>query len=133
LDCGSQVIGAVGSGCTSNEYGDGFDIMGNSTRHFNAFQKEQIGWLGYGSSPAITTVQTSGTYWIDAYAAPGGTKALKILKSTDPKTGVKSWYYVEARRAVGFDSSLSSNSNVFHGVTFHTGPDSGGTPVYFWI
>ena len=130
LDCGSQVIGAVGSGCTSSEYGDSFDIMGTGSRHFNAFQKEQIGWLNYGSSPAITTVQTSGTYWIDSYAAPGGTKALKILKSTDPKTGMKSWYYVEARRAVGFDSSVSSNSNVLNGVIFHTGPDSGGSPVY---
>jgi hypothetical protein len=130
LDCGSQVIGAIGSGCTSSEYGDSFDIMGTGSRHFNAFQKEQIGWLNYGSSPAITTVQTSGTYWIDSYAAPGGTKALKILKSTDPKTGVKTWYYAEARRAVGFDSSVSSNSNVLNGVILHTGPDSGGTPVY---
>ncbi len=130
LDCGSLVTGTVGSGCTSSEYGDIFDIMGNGTRHFNAFQKEQIGWLGYGVSPAITTAQTSGDYWIDSYETPGGTKALRILKSTDPKTGVKTYYYLETRRATGFDASFSSNMNVLNGVIVHQGPETGGTPVF---
>lgn len=127
LDCGSQVIGAVGSGCTSSEYGDIFDIMGRSTNHFNSFQKEQIGWLNYGSSPPISTVQASGNYWIDAYETPGSsTKAIRILKSTDPKSGVKTYYYLEARRG----SLLSNNSNMFNGVSVHQGPETGGTPIY---
>src|SRR5579859_114314 len=59
-NCGSQTLGP---NCTSIEYGDTLDIMGNpSAGHFNAFQKERLGWLNSGSSPPITTVQSSGTY-----------------------------------------------------------------------
>ena len=129
LDCGSQIVGGT---CTSSEYGDIFDLMGDSyTNHFNAYQKERLGWLGYGSSPAITPIQTSGTYWIDSYSTPGsGTKALKVLKSVDPSTGKKTFYYLEARRAIGFDSSFSSNSNMTNGVLVHTGSESSGNQNY---
>src|SRR5439155_2827922 len=78
----------------------------------NTFQKERLGWLNYGSSPPITTVTTSGTYILEAYEwASSGPKALKILKSTDATTGAKTWYYVEARQAIGFDSFLATTQN----------------------
>jgi uncharacterized membrane protein len=54
----------------------------------------------------------------------GNPKALKILKATDPTTGMKTWYYVEFRQAIGFDSFLSGNSNVLNGVVIHTGSES---------
>ena len=56
LDCGSVAL--AGSGCAVDEYGDVFDMMGggNDTPHFNAFQKEQLGWLNAGVSPPLTTV-----------------------------------------------------------------------------
>src|ERR1041385_1530137 len=125
-DCGTQVVGTT---CSSVEYGDVIDIMGQPgiTGHFNAYQKERLGWLGYGSSSPVTTVQTSGTYWIDPYESPGAnTKALKILKSTDPTTGKNTWYYVEFRRPIGFDSFISNNGNVMNGVMIHMGTDSAG-------
>jgi hypothetical protein len=125
-DCGTQVVGTT---CSSVEYGDVIDIMGQPgiTGHFNAYQKERLGWLGYGASPPVTTVQTNGTYWIDPYESPGANpKALKILKSTDPTTGKNTWYYVEFRRPVGFDSFISNNSNVMNGVMIHMGTDSAG-------
>ncbi len=125
LDCGTTTLG---TGCTTIEYGNPLDIMGNpSSGHFNAFQKERLRWLGYSGSPPITTVQADGTYWLDPLE-PGGTnpKALKILKSTDPTTGSRTWYYVEYRQAVGFDNFLSSNSNVRNGVVVHTGSESTG-------
>jgi hypothetical protein len=125
FDCGTTTLGPS---CTIGEYGDTLDIMGNpSSGHFNAFQKERLGWLNYGTSPPVTTVQADGTYWLDPYESLGvSPKALKILKSTDLSTGKKTWYYVEYRRALGFDSFLSSNSNVLNGVVVHTGSESSG-------
>src|SRR5205814_9533941 len=80
------------SSSTMYEYGDTLDMMGAppppQSAHFNAFQKERLGWLNSGASPPITTVLTEGTYTLEAYELAGsGPKALKILKSTDPATG----------------------------------------------
>ncbi len=53
------------SGCSLIEYGDDRDMMGQSgTGHLNAFQKERLGWLNYGSSPAIQRV-TFGRHLLD--------------------------------------------------------------------
>jgi hypothetical protein len=121
IDCGSTTLG---SNCTTDEYGDPLDTMGYSTGHYNAFQKERLGWLNYGASPPITTVQADGTYWLDPYETVGSNpKALKVLKATDPTSGKKTWYYVEFRQAIGFDSFLSGNSNVLNGVVIHTGSE----------
>lgn len=127
LDCGTQTIG---TGCSTLEYGDVFDKMGGSTYpgHFNSFQKERLGWLGAGVSPPVTTVQASGTYVLESYETPGsGAKALKILKSTDPTTGYRTWYYVEARKPVGFDAFLTTvTNNASNGVLIHAGTESDG-------
>jgi NPCBM-associated, NEW3 domain of alpha-galactosidase len=129
LDCGTTVLG---SSCTSSDYGDTIDIMGNpAAGHFNAFQKEHLGWLDYGASPALTTVQTDGLYTLEPLAAAGtGPKGLAVLKSTNTATGQQTWYYVEYRRATGFDSFLSTNSNVINGVVVHTGSPSSGNSSY---
>src|SRR5258708_17969618 len=95
--------------------------------HFNAFQKERLGWLNYGAAPTINTAQASGSYTIDPYETAGtGAKALKILKSTDATTGAKTWYYIEYRQAVGFDAALASMpyANFQNGVIVHVGSDS---------
>lgn len=120
LECGTAVLG---TGCTSMEYGDPFDTMGNSNSgHFSAVQKERLGWLNSGGSPPITSVLSDGTYTLESYELGGSApKALKILKSTDPTTGAKTWYYIESRQAAGFDGFLSSNANVLNGVLVHTG------------
>jgi len=113
LDCGSTVLTAP---CTTNEYGDNLDIMGSSSPyHFNSFQKERLGWLGYGTSPAITTVTANGSYTINAMETNStASKALKIARGT---TG--NYFYVEARRGLGFDGALTSNANVSNGVVMH--------------
>jgi uncharacterized membrane protein len=111
---------------TTSEYGDSIDIMGSpGAGHFNAFQKERLGWLNYGISPPITTVQSNGTYSIGPYENQDSTtKALKILQAMDPTTGAKTWYYVEFRQPTGFDNFLSNDANVQNGVLVHTGTDS---------
>lgn len=107
--------------CTSVEYGDQADIMGFNpsiplVAHFNAFQKDRLGWLNYQSSPPIQTITNSGTYNIDAYeTANSSVKALKIPKST---TG--DYYYVEYRQPIGNDSALNCATCDFtKGVIIH--------------
>ncbi len=128
LDCDTSALGA---NCNAIEYGDGADIMGNRPGHFNAFQKEVLGWLNKGSSPPMTTVQTSGTYTLDPYEPPGiNPKALKILKSTNPTTGAKTWYYVEYRQALGFDTILNGVGDMVSGVQIRTGTEESGVSSY---
>ncbi len=146
LNCGDQAIAPVIQStyppppgtCVVVEYGDTIDTMGGpigfvDPAHFNAFQKERLGWLNSGASPPITPVLTDGTYTLEAYEVAGpGPKALKILKSTDPSTGQRTWYYVESRQAIGFDAFLandwnvSSETNVPNGVLIHMGSESNG-------
>lgn len=129
LDCGAQTIGGT---CTTNEYGDVFDIMGGgASAHINLFQKERLGWVNYGSTPTVETVTSSGTYWINAYEPnTPGSKGLKILRSTDPATGKKTWYYVERRTPYGFDSYLANIVNMVNGVVIHSGSEASGRDGY---
>jgi len=115
LFCGSAITGTL-STCTSVEYGDPSDDIGTITdyaAHFNAFQKERLGWLNYGTSPVITTATTSGTYSIQPFeTATSGAKAIKIFQSVDSTTGMNTYFYLEARKGVGlYDSYLTSWNN----------------------
>jgi hypothetical protein len=129
LDCGATTLG---SSCTAYEYGNTLDMMGaSSSGHYNAFQKERLGWLNNGDSPPITTVLTEGTYTLETYELAGsGPKALKITKAIDPSTGQQTWYYVESRQALGFDGFLATNTNVLNGVLIHFGTESYGNSSY---
>lgn len=130
LNCGTVTLS---TNCTTVEYGDVIDTMGGPigflpTAHFNAFQKWRLGWLGYNVSPPITTVTSNGAYTIAPYETSGlEPKVLKILKSTDPTTGAKTWYYLEYREPIGTDVFLTSvGSNVPNGTLFHLGTESIG-------
>jgi hypothetical protein len=129
LDCGSEVTCSNG---VVDEYGDHFDMMGNAdTAHFNLAQKERLGWVNYGSSPPLTTVTTSGTYWVDNYESTSASpKGLKILKSTDPQTGARTWYYLERRSSYGFDNWVAGNANISNGVVLHQGSESSAQSIY---
>lgn len=119
-DCGAVVLGGA---CTEGEYGDKFDLMGgSSSNHFNAFQKERLGWLNQGASPGITTVTASGTFTLAPYESPGGIKALKIRQNAASNTN----YYLEFRQPIGFDASVASYPSVVRGVLAHTGSTSNG-------
>jgi len=132
LDCGTSA--SICSSGSIVEYGDPLDVMGvpqTAAPEYNAFQKERLGWLNYAGSPSIQTVTNSGTYAIGPLEIGGtGPNALKILKATDPTTGVKTWYYLEARQAVGADAFLSNSiyytQNETTGVLFHIGTDGDG-------
>jgi len=126
LDCGSSTLG---SSCTVREYGDIADTMGAGSGHFNAYQKERLGWLGN----SILTVSSSGSYRLAPQEFVGNQPlALKALKSVDPTTGAKTWYYLEYRQAVGLDSGLSfySTGNLTKGVSIHSAIDLNGNASY---
>ena len=129
MDCGAT---AIGSNCTVSEYGDTFDLMGAAnSAHFNLYQKERLGWINSPTNAPITTVSSSGSYWIEAFESGNlNPKGLKILKSTDPVTGLKTWYYVEHRAATGFDSFVGGNINVLNGVIVRTGSEASGQQTY---
>jgi len=106
LNCGSVPYSS--SGCSNVEYGDTLDFMGNSNYvtggHYNAFQKERLGWINYSAQPPIQTVTGSGTYSLSPYEGQDGlTKALKI-----PATN-GAYYYVEFRQPVGYDNFLTGS------------------------
>ena len=114
LECGSAVLCGITNPGSYIEYGDSLDVMGYAAppRHFNAVQKQFLGWLGYGSSPPATTVLSDGTYTIEPYETVGTKpKALMI------KTPLGDWYSVEFRQNIGFDTFLSTN--VLNGVVIH--------------
>jgi hypothetical protein len=108
-------------GCDDGEYLDLIDVMGASIffGHFNAFQKENVGWL-----PPVTIqdVTESGQYHLSAYEVRSqGPKALRIRRQLD------SYLYVEYRTPRGFDNSPFAgftNGAVFHLVQpLETGGD----------
>lgn len=113
--------------CTYSTYGDYTDIMGGgNTAHFNALQKDRLGWLNYQTSPPITTVTTSGNYFIDAYETHNNkSKALKILKSPTSTD----YYYLEFRQGIGYDKELAdcgTNCDYTKGIVFHQGSPTAG-------
>jgi M6 family metalloprotease-like protein len=132
FDCSASAT--ICSSPTIVEYGDPMDAMGiaqTASADYNAYQKERLGWLNYGASPSIQTVTASGTYTINPYEIGGsGANALKVLKSTDPTTGAKTWYYLEQRQAIGFDAFLTDSfyytQNETTGVLVHLGTDGDG-------
>ncbi len=127
MACGTTTLG---TNCATSDYGDVADIMGaNTATHFNAFQKERLGWLNNGAQPTITSVNTSGAYSIDAYAAASAnSKALKIPKGVDPITGAKSWYYVEYRQPIGFDNAFTTlyATNILNGILIRSATEGDG-------
>lgn len=135
LDCGTTAT--ICSNGTIVDYGDLMDTMGvpqTASPDYNAYQKERLGWLNYGAAPSIQTVTSSGTYTIYPYELGGpGPNALKVLQSTNPTTGAKTWYYLESRQAIGFDGFLADSiyytQNETTGVLFHLGSDANGSEL----
>ncbi len=104
LECGTNTVGGT---CYNYSYGDTLDIMGTSNGHFNAFNKEQLGWIKP-SEQEVVTVTNSGTYSLEPYetAPAGAAKGLRIKRGTDAASGQPLWYYIEYRQPIGFDSFL---------------------------
>ncbi len=87
--------------CTTSEYGDPFDTMGNAVanRHNSGWNLAKLGVLG---PQNIETVTASGTYSIRAASAPTSEPTVLRIARTGSHGGfVTSWYYLEIRQAGG--------------------------------
>ncbi|QQX82052.1 cadherin-like domain-containing protein [Shewanella sp. KX20019] len=119
LDCSDGVLAGR---CLSFEYGDTMDIMGKSevTGHFNAFSKQQLGWIT-SSAGEVITAESDGSYQLEPYeTAPAGkAKGLRVRRGIDADSGLPLWYYLEYRQAIGFDSFLAGKSGITDGVVLH--------------
>ncbi len=129
LDCGETTLG---NDCTVYSYGDTIDTMGiPGSGHFNAFQKERLGWLNYGNSPPLLTIEESGIFNISPLSVVNNsTKGLKVFQSINPTTSESESYYLEYRQAIGFDEFLQSRSytnyreDVTDGIIVHLGENN---------
>jgi chitodextrinase len=106
------------SGCSWDEYGDPFDVMGAwaNTRLMNNFGRRQIGTLGTTDQQTVTT---TGEYRLATAATDGGTpRILRVQRSSD------SFFYLEYRRPYGLFDSWSSSDPAVNGVMIRLAPDS---------
>jgi hypothetical protein len=102
LKCGVDVIGGT---CTSSEYGDPFDIMGNQrAMHFASAQKDMLGWLPAGT----VALHKAGTasYALTPIETAGGARYAITIPAGPTRT-----YWIEYRQPIGFDSGLTSYPN----------------------
>ena len=108
-----------------SEYGDDHDVMGNyAAGHFNAYQKERLGWLNSRHVAADSNGHGAGPYTLEALRNAIGRlpKALEVFKSTS--AGLNTYLYAEARTQHGIDTTLTP------GVLIHSGVDTDGNQSF---
>jgi hypothetical protein len=134
LRCADASFADDPNACTSSEYGDVFDVMGNACRHPNAWQKAYRGWF---SACNGVSVSASGTFTIlPLEQRCDGPQFLKI-RSPKPRAyhrpaaggagaGVDhlDYYYVELRTPRDFDGLLGGAA-LTPRVLVHVGDDLG--------
>lgn len=118
LECGTLSVG--GGSCSSTEYSDPLDVMGNSSNFGqpNAVHKDLLKWLTQGR---LQVVPGPGTYTINAFEDnTANLKVLKIPRTRDSNGNINGYYYLEYRKPPsiwgGLPSSLSNYSN---GIIVH--------------
>lgn len=99
----------ISNSCSTAEYGDVFDAMGNRfPRHNNAWNLAKLGLL----VPAnVVTVTEDGTY--DSRAALSVSPAptiLRIPRTKDAGGNVISWYYLEIRQSGGIFENVTDST-----------------------
>ena len=127
--------GTIAGACNYNDssvgavYGDTADIMGNRfPGHFNAKEKESLGWLDSPGFPGIATVTANGTFNLSPYETlTQDIKALRIAK-TSPVTNASTYYYLEYRQPIGFDAGLGNN--LTNGLLIHEGVRGTNSSTY---
>ena len=101
LRCTGAVVGGA---CTSSEYGDPFDVMGNiGAMHFNSMQKSKLGWIA--PSTVVTQSAGVGAYSLAPLELAGGTRYAVTVPITRTRT-----YWAEYRQPLGFDAYVLPES-----------------------
>lgn len=97
----------VSGSCSTSEYGDVFDAMGNvSARHNNGWNLAKLGILGLADN--VETVAADGTYTLKAALTPTPEPGILRIPRTKNESGsVTSWYYLEIRQTGGVFENVS--------------------------
>jgi hypothetical protein len=106
---------AISANCTTDEYGDLYDVMGDDAYHNNAWHLWQLGVLKAGN---VQTVTTNGTYTIDSTASRGGTNLLRIRRP-----GTTRYYDLSLRSPSGVFDDFASDDPIAQGISIHTDLD----------
>jgi hypothetical protein len=109
---------AMGPTCRDDEYGDPFDVMGDSWHRNNAWHLRQIGFM---PADNVQVANGDGTYTLSATNARGGTRLLRVKR---PSGSSPPYYDLDLRVSNGvFDDFLSTDLAV-QGVMIHADPDT---------
>lgn len=112
----------ISANCSTDEYGDPFDVMGFpylSYYHMNNFHKGQLGWF---ERVNTQTIIDNGTYNITPLETSStGVSSLRIPRK-DSSGQIVDYYYLEYRQPFGFDNFLLSD-NVVNGVSIRIAPE----------
>jgi Gametolysin peptidase M11 len=106
---------SISANCSSQEYGDLYDVMGDDAWHNNAWHLRQIGFL---DASNVQTVTANGTYTINSTATHGGIELLRIRR---PDTSL--YYDLSLRSASGVFDTFASSDPVVQGLSVHMDPD----------
>lgn len=111
---------AISDACTSQEYGDPFDVMGTGQRHSSGRHLEQLGYL----APAnVQTVTASGTYTLrSAISQTAEAVTLRVPRTRDASGAVSDYYYLEYRTSGGVFDDFSPLDPVVNGVSVRVAP-----------
>jgi len=112
---------SISASCTSKEYGDPYDVMGATFRHFNAYHKGQLRLLAANSTMTVTA---EGTYTLAPIEfATNGLQSLRVARES-VQGAVTSYYYMDYRQSFGFDQFVSTDPAT-RGVSVRLAPPYG--------
>lgn len=110
--------------CTSEEYGDPFDVMGSSTALMGAFHRLQIGQL---PESQVVRLRQSGTIPVTSsedFVGSGGRLVLVPIKH--PHVAVSEYFAIDSRGPLAPFNTWESTDPVSTGLTIRKVSDSGG-------
>ncbi len=110
MTCTSEGVRVqISDSCTTNEYGDPFDTMGNiATRHNNGWNLAKLGIL---TAENVETVEDSGTHTLhSALSQTDEPTVLRIPRTRGAGEEVTSWYYLEVRQTGGVFENVEDDS-----------------------
>ena len=111
----------VSGNCTSVEYGDPFDVMGDQSamRHMNNYHKRQLNWM---TSVNVQDIASDGIYNL---ANPEqSSAAVQVIRLIRNVTGnvTRDYYYLEYRRPYGVFDNFPASDPVVNGISIRIAP-----------
>lgn len=107
------------SRCTDIEYGHRVDALGAyaSYGRYAPPALVSVGWLGTRDTEPVRTVTASGSFALQAMSATAqGNKGITIPVAWDASTGMHTFYTLELRQPLNFESALASHPTITDGV-----------------